>query len=134
MWLNRNASGRGQEGRSWLRRLVEQVRDVEVHWHVMTLSVLNQGRELSPEYTEKMKHAWGPVRVVTAARELHGDDVVLLIPKSRRPEGRFFHTRLIGIGVDERQIHSTIDVPLHIAGQQRRHGVPGQRVADQIAV
>ncbi|MFH5822396.1 DsbA family protein [Georgenia sp. AZ-5] len=55
---------------------VQQVRDVEVRWHVMSLSVLNEGRDLPEDYAALMERAWGPVRVVNAARELHGDDVV----------------------------------------------------------
>ncbi|WP_432494118.1 mycothiol-dependent nitroreductase Rv2466c family protein [Kineococcus gypseus] len=56
---------------------VERVRDVRVRWHVMSLSVLNEGRDLPQEYRDLMDRGWGPVRVVTAARELHGEDVVL---------------------------------------------------------
>ncbi|MBC9718103.1 disulfide bond formation protein DsbA [Streptomyces sp. TRM66268-LWL] len=56
---------------------VEKVRPVEVRWHVMSLSVLNEGRDDLPEqYKELLEKGWGPVRVVTAAKELHGDDVV----------------------------------------------------------
>lgn len=55
---------------------VEKVRPVEVHWHVMSLSVLNQGRDLSEDYRAKMDRAWGPVRVIVAARQQHGDEVV----------------------------------------------------------
>ncbi|SDQ06125.1 DsbA family protein [Quadrisphaera sp. DSM 44207] len=55
---------------------VEQVRPVTVVWHVMSLAVLNEGRDLPEEYRELMARAWGPVRVVTAARELHGPEVV----------------------------------------------------------
>jgi hypothetical protein len=56
---------------------VQQVRDIEVHWHVMSLAVLNEGREMPEEYADAMRQAWGPVRVCIAAAEAHGDDVLL---------------------------------------------------------
>ncbi|GAA4031472.1 DsbA family protein [Arthrobacter methylotrophus] len=55
---------------------VEDVRDIETTWNVMSLSVLNEGRELPAEYAEKMKLGWGPVRVIIAARDLHGDKYI----------------------------------------------------------
>lgn len=55
---------------------VEQVRDVTVRWHVMSLAVLNEGRELEESYRKGLEGAMGPVRVVTAARIEHGQDVV----------------------------------------------------------
>jgi len=56
---------------------VERVRPVDVRWHVMSLAVLNEGREgLSERYREAMARAWGPVRVIVAARELHGEKYV----------------------------------------------------------
>jgi hypothetical protein len=56
---------------------VEQVRPVDVRWHVMSLSVLNAGRDLPADYLDLLERAWGPVRVVTAARLAHGEQVVL---------------------------------------------------------
>ena len=55
---------------------VEQVRPVNTNWHVMSLAVLNGGRELPEKYIDLMKRAWGPVRVVIAAQQQHGDEVI----------------------------------------------------------
>ena len=57
---------------------VEQVRPVTTRWNVMSLAILNSGRDDLPDgYHELLQRAWGPVRVVTAARLAHGEDVVL---------------------------------------------------------
>lgn len=65
---------------AWLtsRWLLEAatVRDIDVTFHVMSLSVLNEGRELSPEYVDLLARAWGPVRVLIAAQQSLGANII----------------------------------------------------------
>jgi len=56
---------------------VEDVRDIKTEWHVMSLAVLNEGRdELPAEYKEFLVKAWAPVRVIVAAAEKHGAEYI----------------------------------------------------------
>jgi 2-hydroxychromene-2-carboxylate isomerase len=57
---------------------VEKVRPVTARWHVMSLAILNSGKEDLPEqYRELLQQAWGPVRVCIAAEQKFGPEVLL---------------------------------------------------------
>jgi predicted DsbA family dithiol-disulfide isomerase len=51
---------------------VEKVRDVEVTWRIMSLAYLNEDKDISQEYRDRLKEAWGPVRVCMALEEQYG--------------------------------------------------------------
>lgn len=55
----------------------EQVRDIDVNFHIMSLAVLNEGKDIPDDYREGLKDAWRPVRVLAAAAAQKGDDILL---------------------------------------------------------
>jgi protein-disulfide isomerase-like protein with CxxC motif len=59
----------------WLLE-AKQVRDADVRFHVMSLAVLNEKNEVPEHYKELMAQAWKPVRLLIAAEQAHGNEVV----------------------------------------------------------
>jgi protein-disulfide isomerase-like protein with CxxC motif len=53
---------------------VEQVRDIETTWHIMSLAYLNEDKDISDEYRAVLKDAWQPVRVCMAVEQQHGQE------------------------------------------------------------
>jgi len=54
----------------------QQVRDIDVHFHVMSLAVLNEDTEISESYRESLKSTWGLVRVAIAAEQFKGEEIL----------------------------------------------------------
>ena len=53
-----------------------EVRDLDIHWNVMSLVMLNEGRDLSPEYRERLDAGRGPGRVAFAAAQEVGEQIL----------------------------------------------------------
>ena len=54
---------------------VEKVRPITVRWHVMSLSVLNEGRDDDPE-GDPEGYLWVPVRICVAAERKYGQEAL----------------------------------------------------------
>lgn len=92
---------------------VQRVRDVKVTWNVMSLAVLNDGREVADDYREMMKKAYGPVRVCIAARDKTED----LLPLYTALGTRIHHDKL------------EIDDPALFTGALEEAGLPADLAA-----
>ena len=75
----------------WMMQ-VEQVRDLDVTWSVMSLSVLNEHRHLDEGYRAMLDRSWGPVRVIVAAtKDLPEDEANQLRKKMYDAFGQRIH-------------------------------------------
>jgi 2-hydroxychromene-2-carboxylate isomerase len=93
----------------WLLE-AERVRDLEVRFRVMSLTLLNEGREdLDEWYEQWLRPGLGPVRVLTAAERTYGREVLrdlytalgTRIHRDRAPLGRELYVEaLTELGLD----------------------------------
>ncbi|WP_150308592.1 mycothiol-dependent nitroreductase Rv2466c family protein [Planctomonas psychrotolerans] len=59
----------------WVDEVARQ-RDLDLTWHVMSLAVLNEDKDVSDDYRAFFPRALRYTRLVAAASELHGQDMV----------------------------------------------------------
>jgi hypothetical protein len=79
---------------------VEKVRPIETRWHIMSLYMLNEHKDISPAYWERLVRSIEPVRVLAAAAAKHGDAVFgplytelgVRIHNEGRPQGELRRT------------------------------------------
>jgi len=84
---------------------VQRLRGITIRWHVMSLSVLNEGRDLPADYRAMLDASWGPVRVLVAAAQRHGDDVL-------------------------GQLYTSIGTAYHVERDEDRRGVVARALAE----
>ena len=124
---------------------VEKVRPVHTAFHVMSLSVLNEGREDIPDsYKEMLDRGWGPVRVATAAEQAHGAEVLrdlyTALGTKHHLEGREFDKALyeevleeVGLPLDLAQAAESTDFDAALrASHQEGIDLVGQDVGTPV--
>ncbi|MGH3434438.1 MAG: DsbA family protein [Thermocrispum sp.] len=111
----------------WMHEVRRQ-RPVSISWHVMSLAVLNEGRDVPARYREFL--AWGPARVCIAAEQKYGPQVLARLytelgnrfhheraPNDRATVGAALETA--GLDADLAEVMHTTDYDLALRESHR---------------
>ncbi len=98
----------------WLLE-VEKVRPIEPRWHIMSLNVLNEGKDVPETYRELIAKAIGPVRVVAAVQDKYDSETV---GRLYTELGTRFHNQ--GRLKELDRLRETVEEALEAAGLERR--------------
>jgi 2-hydroxychromene-2-carboxylate isomerase len=119
---------------------VQKVRDVDVRWHVMSLAYLNRDKDIPDSYRELLRPAWGPVRVLIAAAQRHGDEVLFglytalgtRIHLEKQPIDReLIEAAVAEVGL-EPELVDAMDDPSYDEAVARSHHEGMDRVGDDV--
>jgi 2-hydroxychromene-2-carboxylate isomerase len=59
----------------WLRSMADK-RGMTVEWRLLSLAILNEGREIPEQYRDGMARGWRAARLLTAADRQHGQEAM----------------------------------------------------------
>lgn len=118
---------------------VQKVRDISVSWRVMSPAYLNQDKDISEEYADMLRNAWGRVRVVTA-EEAHGSEVVLPLYTAlgtlMHPGGEEVSRELIEAALGEvglpTELADAMDSTDHEDAVKKSHHLGVDQVGDEV--
>jgi hypothetical protein len=125
----------------WLLE-VEQVREVTATFHVMSLSVLNEGRNMTADEKATLDAGWGPVRVLTAAalsfgapalRDLYVSLATLIHQGRRKPFDRDLYAHALTAAALPHTLANAADSTYYDDAIRAGHQAAFDPVADALA-
>ena len=123
----------------WLLE-VAKVRRIAPSFHVMSLAYLNEDKDISEDYREMLRPAWGPVRVAIAAAQAEGDEVLLPLYTAMgnriHLEERKIDRRLIEESLEEvglpRSLADAMDDPSYDDEVRKSHHMGMDQVGQEV--
>lgn len=95
-------------------------RRIDVQWRLMSLSILNEGRDVPEQYREGMRQSRRALRVLAAAQQASGLGAVgclyTIVGGHKHEQGQVYDDEMLRTGVAEAEL------PAELAARMRRNG------------